>query len=62
MYELSKGNIDAMSELNNRLVEFIDEASVTPLEAIMVLQILQKSITQAFESRVIEVCSDKEPE
>lgn len=55
MIDLSKRSIMNMLRLNNQLIEIIDASKVSPLEAAMVLRVIQEQILVAFEQRVKEV-------
>jgi hypothetical protein len=55
MIDLSKKAMSNMAKLNNDIVTLIDESKVSPLEAAMVLKIIQETLLRAFEQRAKEV-------
>jgi hypothetical protein len=54
MIDISKKAIANMTKLNNDIVILIDASKVSPLEAAMVLKIIQETLLKAFETRAME--------
>jgi len=59
---MSKGRVEAMAELNNKLVELIDSSKATPLEAILVLELMQNTLTKASEAFIAKTLTESNAE
>jgi hypothetical protein len=55
MIDLSKKAMINMAKLNNDIVTLIDASKVSPLEAAMVLKVIQDTLLRAFEARAKEI-------